>query len=194
MLTIAWDVDDILNDLMGCWLEQKWKIENPQCELVYRDIKRNGPQELLGVPLQTYLNSLDEFRQSPAFKNMEPNPQIMDWFNRYGHQARHLVLTAVPLSCAHLSAEWVVRHFGKWIRTFHFVPSFREGVDVPGYDVTKAEFLQWVNKVDVLVEDNEKNAAEASATGVRGILVDRPWNSSDKSLESVLEELTGLVS
>ncbi len=194
MLTIAWDVDDILNDLMGCWLEQKWKREHPQCNLTYSDIKRNGPQDLLGVTLQDYLSSLDEFRQSPAFGSMEPNPLVMDWFRQYGSQARHIVLTAVPLSCAHISAEWVVRHFGKWIRTFHFVPSFREGVDLPDYDVRKAEFLQWINKVDILVEDNEKNASEASEAGVRGLLVDRPWNSSERSMENVLAELAALVS
>lgn len=194
MLTIAWDVDDILNDLMGCWLEQQWKREHPQCELTYHDIKQNGPQELLGVPLQDYLNSLDEFRQSPAFPAMKPNPLVMGWFKRYGSQARHIVLTAVPLSCAHISAEWVVRHFGKWIRTFHFVPSFREGVDVPDYDLRKAEFLQWISKVDVLVEDNGKNASEAAEAGVQGLLVDRPWNSSNRSMEEVLAELTGLLS
>ncbi len=193
MLTIAWDVDDILNNLMEGWLEQKWKQEHPQCNLTYADIKENGPQHLLGISLQDYLNSLDEFRQSSAFSSMEPNPLIMDWFEQHGSKARHLVITAVPLSCAHISAEWVIRHFGKWIRTFHFVPSFREGVELPDYDPRKVDFLQWIKKVDVLVEDNEKNATEAVEAGTQGLLVDRPWNSSTQSMKDVLADLTALV-
>jgi hypothetical protein len=194
MLTIAWDVDDILNNLMEYWLEQKWNKDHPQCNLKFNEIYINSPEALLETSKQEYLASLDEFRLSTAFGDMEPNPKILEWFRQYGGRARHLVLTAVPLECAHASAEWVMRHFGKWIRTFHFVPSYREGVDCPRYDQTKAEFLHWIDKVDVLVEDNEANAIAASKADVRGMLVDRPWNSSELSLEDALKELTSLVS
>lgn len=193
MLTIAWDVDDVLNNLMGCWLEKKWKIDRPDYGLNFEEIKVNSPHDILGITLEEYQASLDEFRLSPDFPRLEPDPKILEWFNRYGYRARHLALTAVPQACAHVSAEWTFRHFGKWIRTFHFVPSYRERADCPDYDQSKAEFLQWISKVDVLVEDNESNAKAAAQIGVQSILVDRPWNSSDLSLTNALSQLLGMV-
>ena len=38
MLTIAWDVDDVLNDLMGAWLKDAWLPAHPECTLAYDDL------------------------------------------------------------------------------------------------------------------------------------------------------------
>ena len=34
MLTIAWDVDDVLNNLMEAWLEEAWKPTSPAMRVV----------------------------------------------------------------------------------------------------------------------------------------------------------------
>lgn len=187
MKTIAWDVDDVLNDLMRVWFEEKWIIQRPKSPLRYVELAENPPHNLLGISKEEYLSSLDEFRLSIQYRKMQPVSEVKNWFLRYGRCFRHIAVTAVPVQIAHLSAEWTLRHFGCWIRTFHFVPSVRRGYSFIRYDKTKKDFLQWLNKVDMFVDDNEINVRAAKKTGIKGILFPRPWNASKLSVKETLE-------
>jgi hypothetical protein len=188
MLTIAWDVDDVLNDLMRRWLESAWIPVHPRRPLRYEELTENPPHRLLGVELEEYLESLDDFRLASAGR-LEPVLQVVDWFGRWGECFRHLAVTATPLRSAPLSAAWVMTHFGRWIRTFSFVPSPRRGEDVPSYDGQKADFLRWWGKADILVDDNPANIASAQGLGITGLLVPRPWNDGGSPLADQLDRL-----
>lgn len=189
MKTIAWDVDDVLNDLTQMWFEQKWRKDHEDCTLRYGEITENPPQKLLGVGIDEYLHSLDEYRLSALYRQMAPVREIMEWFDRYGNNFRHIALTATPLVAASASAQWVFKHFGSWIRTFHFVPSKRTGQNIPEYDADKAAFLQWLSKVDVFVDDSPTNIETAEGIGTRGILWPRTWNNS---IQTPSEALTSM--
>lgn len=178
MKTIAWDIDDVLNDLMREWLERKWLAEHPDCPVRYDDVAENPPARLLDTTLDSYLKSLDEFRLSPLYQEMRPVKEVADWFEKNGSGFRHIALTAVPLVAAPASAQWVFEHFGRWIRTFHFVPSRREGESISQYDNDKGGFLKWIRKVDVLVDDSLANIQSAHKAGVKGIIMPRPWNNA----------------
>ena len=193
MLTIAWDVDDILNDLMCFWLVDKWLLEHPDCRVSFKQITENTPERIIKGTLAEYRLSLDSFRLSGAYARLEPNPEILAWFRESGDKARHIALTAVPVKAAHISADWVLKNFGKWIRTFHFIPSLRMDDAAPEYDQNKADYLKWLNKVDVLVEDSEDNIRQAKELGVKGVLIARPWNKSNLSVKEALTELNKLL-
>lgn len=193
MQTIAWDVDDVLNDLMRVWFEGRWLKEHPGCAIRYEDITENPPHELLGASRTEYLHSLDEFRLSEEFQKMSPLPEIKKWFLKYGPHFRHVVLTATPLVAAPASSAWVMRHFGEWIRTFHFIPSKRNGQNIPEYDETKADFLKWLGKADVLVDDNEENLQGAEKLGLKCVLIPRPWNRGKIGLTEALGTISGLL-
>ncbi len=194
MITIAWDVDDVLNNLMYCWFQHKWLKDHPECTVRYKDLSENPPHRLLGVSLEEYLNSLDTFRLSGLYQEMEPVPEVKNWFIEFGNKTRHMALTAVPLQASSASSAWVFKHFGVWIRTFHFVPSKRKGQNIPDYDPDKKTFLKWLGKVHILVEDNETHIKDAENTGLKGVLIPRAWNSSKSNIKDSLEYLTGLVS
>ena len=193
MITIAWDVDDVLNDLMRCWLVNKWLPEHPNCKVGFEQITENTPERIIKSAKEEYLLSLDSFRLSKAYFEVKPNPEVLAWFEEFGGKARHIALTFVPIKAAHMSADWVMRYFGKWIRSFNFVPSIRKGEQAPEYGQTKADYLKWLNKVDVLVEDSEQNIREAQELGIKGILVGKPWNKSDLSVEDALIEINKLL-
>lgn len=193
MKTIAWDVDDVLNDLMLMWFKQKWVEDHKDCKLRYEELAENPPHRLLGVCINEYLRSLDEYRLSALYQQMTPVKELMDWFARHGNNFRHIALTAVPLVAASASAQWVFKHFGTWIRTFHFVPSKRAGQNIPDYDADKAAFLKWLSKVDVLVDDNIANIETAGAIGIKGILWPRPWNDSKQTISEALTLLNDFL-
>lgn len=193
MITIAWDIDDVLNDLMRMWFQEKWVLDHKDCELNYKDITKNPPHNLLRADIKEYLKSLDEYRISDLYQQMSPVKEIMEWFAEYGDKCRHIALTAVPLIAVSASAQWVFRHYGIWIRTFHFVPSKRAGQSIPSYERDKSEFLKWIEKVDVLIDDNHENINAAKSVGVNGILWPRPWNNAKITTRDALLSLNKII-
>jgi len=193
MVTIAWDVDDVLNDLMRDWFEAGWKTEHPECKVDYDYLSENPPHRILEVAEEHYLESLDTFRAGSFYNRMTPILPVKEWFMHHGQEFRHIALTSVPFFAAGESARWVLTHFGEWIRTFHFVPSYRATCEIQVYDETKQEFLKWIQQVDCLVDDNEDNIKGAKSVGVKGLLFPRPWNSEKgEHMEAVLASLSSL--
>jgi hypothetical protein len=189
MQTIVWDVDDVLNNLMHAWFTGAWMKEHPEWEIGYSGLTENPPHFVLGVAREHYLASMDAFRKTEPGIHLTPNAEVLDWFRQCGSRFRHIALTARPLETAPEVASWVMRHFGSWIRCFGIVPT-RVGDNVPMYDRGKGDYLRWLGKGDVLVDDGEENLDQATALGLRAVTWPQPWNRSTQDTTSTLLELT----
>jgi hypothetical protein len=194
MKTIVWDVDDVLNNLMKDWFENHWLPGHPGTAISYEEITENPPHRLLGISVNEYLNSLDEFRLSESGRNLEPVKEVVQWFKEHGRNFRHVALTATPLKAAPLSSFWVMSHFGTWIRSYNIVPSAREEQGNPLYDQGKDEFLRWWNKGDILVDDNPSVVGMIEESEMKVVLMPRPWNKSALTTKEALDLLTSYTS
>jgi hypothetical protein len=192
MLTIVWDVDDVLNNLMATWLEEAWRPAHPGCTVACGDLTANPPHQVLGVEKSEYLASLDEFRASSRAHSLTPHPVILDWLAVHGRYFRHMALTARPLASAGSAADWVFRHFGSYIRSYGVVPS-RLDPALPLYDRDKADFLRWFPAADYFVDDSEENVDAVRKMGVNGIVFPQPWNRAARTVEDTLNLLTRQV-
>ena len=192
MLTIVWDVDDVLNDLMYQWFSFCWLPQNPGCRIAYTELIGNPPDEALGISRATYLRSLDAFRKTDHALNMKPNPEVLEWMREHGDNFRHVALTARPLETAPDVAHWVMRHFGPWIRSFGIVPS-RIPSDLPIYDRSKGDFLRWLRCGDLLIDDSPENVRQAQELGMKSLLYPQPWNGSPHTVSTLLKELSRLA-
>jgi FMN phosphatase YigB (HAD superfamily) len=190
---VIWDVDDVLNELEREWFEDWWLPRHPECTHRFADITANPPHRVLGITEQTYLTSLDEFREA-RFAALTPRPEVLEWFSEHGHRSRHVALTAPPEPFAHVSAGWVIKHFGQWIRTYAFVPARRGRPEVAEPKVAKRDYLEWLGHGDVFLDDREDNVAGARALGLKGIVVPQPWSvSAHGSFRAALQELTAVL-
>jgi len=117
---------------------------------------------------------------------------VLEWMKQHGDGFRHIALTARPLDSAPNVAEWVMRHFGAWIRCIGFVHT-REDDHFPAYDRTKGEFLDWLNCGDVMVDDSAGNILQAQSRGLKTLLYPQPWNDSLLSVEGLLDDLTNMA-
>ena len=177
MKTIVWDVDDVLNCLTKEWFENYWLKIKPDYKISYSQINKNPPFEILSISLEEYLQSLDNFRKN-NFHNLKPVKEILNWFNINGNNYRHIALTATPLEISGISAEWVLKYFGKWIRSFNFVPSKRNTDSIIYYDKNKAEFLTQFKNIDIFIDDSEININDVKNIGIKTLLFPQPWNSN----------------
>ncbi|HXS77038.1 MAG TPA: hypothetical protein VN753_12730 [Terracidiphilus sp.] len=192
MLTIVWDVDDVLNDLMLQWFHHAWKPEHPECTLSFDDLLHNPPHKILGTEREDYLASMDQFRRTGRGLELTPNPGILDWFVQHGQTFRHIALTARPLETAPDVAAWVMRHFGTWIRCFGVVPSRANG-GAPVYDRSKIDFLKWLGCGDILVDDADENIRDAVSLGMRTFQIAQPWNKSTLTSAALGSKLSDLA-
>ena len=184
MKTIAWDVDDVLNELTYAWFDGAFAPAHPDCAVTdHRQLVQNPPHRLLGISRAAYLASLDDFRPQ-HYADLEPLPGALGWFQRHGARHHHVALTATPLCGAPASAQWVMRHFGRWIRGFMFVPSPREGTTIPAYDGSKGALCRRAG-IHLLVDDSPHNVQDARDHDVAALLFARPWNQtgSDESAD-----------
>jgi len=190
---VIWDVDDVLNELMREWFEDWWRPHHPECERRYAEIAANPPHSVLGISEETYLSSLDAFRDE-RFAKLTPKPEVLEWFSEHGHRAHHVALSAPPESFAPLSAAWVMKHFGQWIRTFAFVPARRGRPEVADPRIAKREYLEWLGRGDVFLDDRDQNVEGARTLGLKGIVVPQPWNASPHvSFTTALQDLTAAL-
>ena len=192
MLTIVWDVDDVLNDLMYQWFSGCWIKDHPGSNASYTALTANPPDRVLNIPREEYLDSLDRFRKTERAINMEPNREVLRWMLDQGSQFRHLALTARPIESAPDVGQWVLRHFGAWIRCVGFVQT-RPRPDLPAYDRTKGEFLGWLRCGDIMVDDSPENIAQAQSLGMRTLLYPQPWNDSSLSVPMLLNRLSEMA-
>jgi hypothetical protein len=192
MLTVVWDVDDVLNDLMYQWFVYGWSVQHPDCLISYAELKSNPPHEILGIDRNNYLSSMDLFRRTERARNMLPNSEVLTWFREQGGRFRHIALTARPLETAPDVAHWVMQHFGAWIRCFGVVPT-RIEQGVPAYDQTKGEYLAWLGSGDIVVDDSTENVRQAESLGLRTLQLAQPWNNSGLTISALLHELSEMA-
>jgi hypothetical protein len=55
--------------------------------------------------------------------------------------------------------------------------------------MTKYDFLKWLGKADIVVDDNPDNVKLAGNLGIHAFMVPKPWNDSHISLSLILDTL-----
>ncbi len=187
MLTIVWDIDDVLNDLTAAWFKNWWLPGHSDCRLAYEDLVENPPHQVLGIAKEDYLASIDEFRGLHE-PDLSPNVEILDWMHEEGRNYRHFVLTARPVGFVPGQAHWVFRHFRGFVCGYGIVPSRPLEVQAL-YPSTKAEYLLWMGVGDIFVDDNKANITAVQKLGLAAILYPQPWNGSTKSTRQVIDAI-----
>ncbi|MDB9822144.1 hypothetical protein OAC89_00410 [Deltaproteobacteria bacterium] len=193
MKTIIWDVDDVLNKLMFYWFEDCYKNEHGNTRQTFNDLVKNPPHDILSISRDEYLTSLDMYRISEKGRNLAPNKHVLAWFNENGYKYRHIALTSRSRKTVPILSEWVFRYYGDWIRTLSFIPAKRSGERLPVYDAKKADYLIWLEKADLFIDDSEENVQEAEEAGISSLLYPRPWNKSSLTDNQFLKQVSILL-
>jgi hypothetical protein len=167
MITIAWDIDDVLNSL-----DKEFKNWASLTGLIIDD--------------KNYLKYLDRFRLG-YYLNLKVNTEVYNWFIENGDKVINIAITAVPNKLAYISSWWLFKNF-KWFTSIVIIPSYREEDPILSPFKTKGEYLQWLKKVDVFIDNNEKN--------IRDVKKLNPYIKCfhvNNNIENVLKDITKLI-
>ena len=187
-MLIIWDTDDVLNKLMDSWLTS-WQQESSNDAVKFSELTQNPPHKILGIDLETYYSSLDGFRNSAKARELKPNQSLLKWFSKYGSRHNHIALTARPLNTMSNQAWWIYNNFGQWIHTVAVVPALRDSKSKQRLK-NKTQYIQWLGKGDIFVDDNAENVAEVAKLGLKTFLFPQPWNENNQSEAEFIEEFT----
>ena len=172
-MLLVWDIDDVLNQFMLHCLPH-FPSER---KFTYEELTVNPPYGILGISKEQYLATLDAARAD--LYQLPPRPEIMRFFEDYGECFHHTAVSAVPLAYAPDSAQWLLRHFGKWIQNCTFIPSPRPGVEMKAQQYhTKSEAIRAFNREALLIDDSPANVLEARENGCEAWLFPAPWNEN----------------
>lgn len=189
-MVVAWDVDDVLNDLTQQWMD--WVGLSP----AKLDGPLQGPGDYAinsGWLEDEYLESLDRFRME-KYAALEPRTQLQEWLkeNQRAHVV-HVAITRTPLRAAAPVSDWVMRNFGAWIHAFIVCPSARVDDDADLIRRTKAEWLQLFQGEGTLIDDTPENL-EKLPPGWVPLLFPAPWNiAHGERIETVTESVENSI-
>ena len=189
-MIVAWDVDDVLNNFTSDWL--MWSDTRlPRFEGRFGDPGKWLAQG--GISRHEYLRSIDQFR-AEMYSQLEPNKETLDWFCSDSSKATHIALTKTPLLFSPIVSNWVMLHFGTWMRGVLVTPSPRAS-DPPGTSYpTKGAVLSLFHAPVVLVDDSWENL-ENLPLAVRPIIFPRPWNglTGEQDRQATLQHVRDLT-
>lgn len=187
-LLVAWDVDDVLNDLTLRWAD--WA----GFSISMLAPPTGDPSSWIssqGINHNEYLASLDHFRDS-EYPGLEPNEAVLDVLRGWPRwRTTHIALSATPLFAQAIVASWTMRHFGHWLRAIWFCPSPRTTDPRGTTQHSKGDVLNGFRNSTLLVDDSVSNLESAQATS-RVVLYPRPWNTFQPTTTSS-EYLTSLL-
>ncbi len=172
MKLIYWDCDDVLNELMKNWL-MYFNLTTGKT-FCYTDIIENPPYQILNISKNDYLLSLDSYRLN-YYNKLQPNKQILCWFEQNGKYFYHQIITSTSRKTAHVYANWIMKYFGNWIQTINFVYSNRNNCTSVKYFNSKKEWLkQFGIKDSIFIDDTKKNIQGIDF--IHCLNFKQPWN------------------
>ncbi len=182
---MAWDVDDVLNDLSAAWASHEG--------LDWKSARGGSPKEMassLGIPEDEYLASLDRFRRE-EYRFLSPNPFIRDWLSQAAGSVRSVAITRTPIRTAGQVSRWVFETYGHLIQGYFVALSPRREDPVNTTYESKADVVRRIVGVVALVDDQPANFSDLPVT-CAALEYPRAWNSAGAATD-LLADLSALV-
>lgn len=190
---IVWDFDDVLFPLTEAW----FTVCGPKIQsriTHFHQITENPPHLIMGISLEYYHESLDNFRNSEEAQLIQLNPNISDWLRINGAAYQHFILTARPLNTIKAAQCWLGNNFSEPLAGFGFVPAGRTGQELSGYYRSKQDYLMGEGMLpNYFIDDNATtiNAVAKGSHGAVTILFPAPWNRAWSDKENIQALLPG---
>lgn len=171
---VAIDLDDVLFDFIGNFFA--WHNEKYETDLLPEDMTFDTLWEVWGGTKQEASERVPHFFRDIDMLNIEPIEGAVPSLRQLRSLFRFVIISARHPDAMNATQEWIDRYFPEVFE------DIAVGIGNPlaqGRPMTKAELCTQMG-VDLLIEDQLRNAADVARSGVPVLLFgDLPWNRTD---------------
>lgn len=171
-MVIAVDIDEVLADTVGAFIE--FSNRRFATKLSVNDFIHWNWVDCLRLPQKAVAQRVDEFVTSSYYDNIKPVPGSIEMTKQLSKSHELLAVTSRFGNCVNKTEPWLFRHFPGIFRDVHFAHNPMPGVTSHGIR-SKAQICNEIGS-SVLIDDSLSFVKECVGSGVRVILLDRPWN------------------
>ena len=137
--------------------------------------------EVWGGTREEAIEKVDAFRKTAYFENIKPIPGSVEGVEKLRAGNELIVITGRQDYLAEATYKWLDEFFPKKVSEVHFTSSFH-----PNKDKRKKHQVCYDLGIDIFIEDALDWASECAANCTLVILLDAPWNQSEKLPKNVL--------
>lgn len=168
-MIIAVDVDEVIAQFLDAWLA----FYNSRNNTAWQADQFHSYNfwEVVGGDKESMVELTHEFFKSPEFQNIRPVEDAVEGISALARVHELVIITARPQEISEMTLSWLDTYFPRAFKRVHLTNQFSK----LGYWRSKAAVCV-EEHASVLIEDNAEYALECARSGVRVLLVDKPWN------------------
>jgi uncharacterized HAD superfamily protein len=170
-MKIAIDLDEVTVDL----LKEVNEYYNNKHDTDFKlsDFHNYDWWEIWGIPLDDAVNEFYSFMESPESRKIQPIYGAIESIEKLRSQNDVVIITARQNEIKEMTLEWVQEYIpGLEKHTY-----FTNHLSRISKHVKKSEIALELN-VDLLIDDQLRNAYDCAENGIKVLLYNQPWNQN----------------
>lgn len=172
-MIIGIDLDEVIADSLNSFLE--FHNDTYGTSLTRKQFYCYEVWKILGEAPEETIQKFYDFYKTHYFDNVKPVAGSVEGIEKLSKNHKLMVITARPKNISKKTEKWLDKYFTDKFSAIHFTNSY----SLQGEEIKKSELCQKL-EVDVLIEDSPYNAKECISNKTKIILLDRPWNETEK--------------
>ena len=189
-MLVACDLDEVLADLIPPLIHYHNTMYGTN--LSKDKVHRYNLWEVWGGTKEEAINKVHDFYLTEDFKNILPVPDSQKAISVLSKKNELIIITSRPTHLYDNTISWVEKHFPNLFSEVYLTNQWSKSN--PGK--SKSEVCTDLG-VNLLIEDSFDHAKECAQSGVKILLMDRPWNQEQnlpqgitrvKSWEEVVQQ------
>lgn len=167
-MIIAVDIDDTLAELQKSWLD--FYNKKYGYEYIFEEIKNAEFDYIEDVAKEEVFNRLFEFYNTKEFDELNTVFGAVEAIEKLSKKHELIIISAREKSILEKSKKWLNKNFpNKFSKILHM------GDYAKSQKVNKSDVARELG-VHVFIEDNLVHANELANSGIKVLLLDKPWN------------------
>ena len=173
-MRIGIDMDDVVADSMDAII--RMNNEKYGTSLKKENIWSYHFRDVIGITREEELKRLEAVFAEDQRVTLRPMEGAIEAITALKHAGHELyVVTARPLTDALQTERWLDHRFPKAFAGVHYA-NLNE---VDGVIVRKKSAVCKELGIELMIDDNMKNALDCASAGIRVFLFDQPWNKGE---------------
>ena len=179
-MKIGIDLDDVIAKFLekfleyyNCRFKTNFKEEDFFCYSMWK---------VLGDSRENMVEIVKDFNDADLLSEIEPVKKSVKGVNNLKKQYELNIITSRHLKSKRKTIDWLDKYFGNSFKEVYFSSSYFSGEEK---GLSKADICKKQN-IKYLIEDCAEYAVDCSKSGIKVLLLDKPWNKNFQTENGII--------